>query len=74
MSNFLGNFAIVWTFEMFLTLGLAFAVPISGSNYTCTLLRLRHHAIKKTARVKLPVPRSEQLGLDIITESFHSEL
>lgn len=30
VSNLLGNFGIVWTFEIFLTLGLAFAVPISA--------------------------------------------
>lgn len=30
LSNLLGNFGIVWTFEIFLTLGLAFAVPISA--------------------------------------------
>lgn len=30
LSNLIGNFGIVWTFEIFLTLGLAFAVPISA--------------------------------------------
>ncbi|EEC04240.1 solute carrier, putative, partial [Ixodes scapularis] len=30
VSNLLGNFGIMWTFEIFLTLGLAFAVPISA--------------------------------------------
>ncbi|XP_077518302.1 solute carrier family 35 member F3-like isoform X1 [Amblyomma americanum] len=30
LSNLLGNFGIMWTFEIFLTLGLAFAVPISA--------------------------------------------
>ncbi|XP_050039915.1 solute carrier family 35 member F3-like isoform X2 [Dermacentor andersoni] len=30
LSNLLGNFGIIWTFEIFLTLGLAFAVPISA--------------------------------------------
>lgn len=32
-ANLLGNFGVIWTYEVFLTLGLLLAIPISLGNF-----------------------------------------
>lgn len=40
MANILGNFGLVWTYEVFLTLGLFFAIPISAGLCHIPLYRI----------------------------------
>lgn len=36
-ANVLGNFGVMWTYEVFLILGLLFAIPISSGKLNCSL-------------------------------------